>query len=53
MLEMNISKVLKDGKIREGEFNILQVLYYESFNNLSNVDHKMEAENRNEFEKRL
>ena len=51
MFEMSVSKVLKDGKIDEWEFAMLQVLYYESFNNLSNVDHKMEGENRNQFEK--
>ena len=53
MLETSVSKVLKDGKIDEQEFDMLQALYYESFNNLSNVDHKMEAENRNQFEKSL
>ena len=49
--ETSVSKVLKDGEIDEWEFNMLQALYYKSFNNLSNVDHKMKAENRNQFEK--
>ena len=53
VFETSVSKALKDGKIDEWEFNMLQVLYYQSFNNLSNVDHKMEAENRNQFEKSL
>ena len=35
----------------EREFNMLQELYYKLFNNLSSVDRKMEAENRNQFEK--
>ena len=43
--------MLKDGKIDEREFNMLQALQYELFNNLSNVDHKMDAENINQFEK--
>ena len=51
MFEMSVSKALKNDKIDEWEFNMLQVLYYKSFNNLSNVDHKMEAENKNKFEK--
>ena len=44
--ETSVSKVLKDGKIDEWEFSMLQTLYYESFNNLFNVDHKMEAEKK-------
>ena len=51
VFKMIVSKVLKDGKIDEWEFNILQALYYKLFNNLSNVDRRMEAENRNQFEK--
>ena len=35
------------------EFSMLQALYFVSFNNLSNVDNKMEAENRNQFEKSM
>ena len=45
--------MLKDGKIDEWEFNTFQELYYESLNNLSNIDHKMEAENKNQFKKSL
>ena len=51
MFKMSVSKVLKDGKIDERKFNMVQALYYESFNNLSKVKCKMEAENRNQFEK--
>ena len=53
MFERSVSKALKDGKIDEWEFNMLQALYYESFDNLSNVDWKMEAENKNQFGKGL
>ena len=38
MFETSVSKMLKDGKIDEWEFNMLQPLYNESFNNLSKVD---------------
>ena len=53
LFEASVSKALSDGKIDKREFNMLQALYYESFNNQSNVDYKMEAENRNQFEKSL
>ena len=53
VFETIVSKVLKDGKIDEREFNMLQALYYELLNiyKLSNVDCKIKAENRNQFEK--
>ena len=38
-------------KIDKWEFAMLQKLYYGSFNNLSNVDHKVEAENVTQFKK--
>ena len=47
----NISKALNNGKINEQELAMLQTLYCKSLNNLANVDCKMEAENRNQFEK--
>ena len=51
VFERSVSKVLKDGKIDKWEFNLLQALYYKLFNNLSNVDRKMEAKNISQFEK--
>ena len=51
VFEMSVFKAMKDGKIDELKFNMLQVLYHEPFNNLSNVDRKMDAESRNQFEK--
>ena len=35
---------LKDGVIDEEEFNMLQTLYLETLNELTGVDHRMEAE---------
>ena len=49
MFKMSVYKVLKDGKIDEWEFSMLQMLYYKSFNILSNVDSKIEAENKIQF----
>ena len=39
-----ISVALKDGIIDEEEFNTLQTLHLETLNNLTGVDHRMEAE---------
>ena len=39
--------------IDEEEFNLLHTLYSKSLNELTGVDHKMGAENRNQFEKSL
>ena len=52
VFEATIPKALKDGKIDEREFGMLQTLS-ESLNELTGVNHKMEAENRNQFEKSL
>ena len=41
-----ISGALKDGIIDEEEFNTLQTLHLETLNELTGVDHRMEAENR-------
>ena len=49
MFKTSVSKAVKDDKIDKWEFYMLRALYYNSFNNLSNIDHKMEAENRNEI----
>ena len=48
-----ISVALKDGIINEEEFNTLQTLHLETLNELTGVDHRMEAENRSLVEKSL
>ena len=48
-----VSKSLKDGIIDEEEFNTLQTLHLETLNELTGVDHRMEAENRSLVEKSL
>ena len=48
-----ISAALKDGIINEEEFNTLQTLHLETLNELTGVDHRMEAENRCLVEKSL
>ena len=48
-----ISGALKDGIIDEEEFNTLQTLHLETLNELTGVDHRMEAENRSLVEKSL
>ena len=51
LFETSLSKALSNGKIDEEEFNTLQTFHLETLNELSGVDHKMEAENRFQFEK--
>ena len=53
IFEMSVSKALNSGKIDEQEFNVLQTLHLKALNELSDVNHKMGAENRNQFEKSL
>ena len=48
-----ISGALKDGVIDEEEFNTLQTLHLETLNELTGIDHRMEAENRSLVEKTL
>ena len=48
-----ISGALKNGIIDEEEFNTLQTLHLETLNELTGVDHRMEAENRSLVEKSL
>ena len=48
-----ISAALKDGIIDEEEFNTLQTIHLETLNELTGVDHRMEAENRSLVEKSL
>ena len=53
VLERVISGALKDGIIDEEEFNTLQMLHLETLNELTGVDHRMEADNRSLVEKCL
>ena len=46
VFERVISGTLKNGVIDEEEFNTLQTLHLETLNELMDVDHRMEAENR-------
>ena len=46
VFERVISGALKNGVIDEEEFNTLQTLHLETINELTGVDHRMEAENR-------
>ena len=48
-----VSGALKNGIINEEEFNTLQTLHLETLNELTGVDHRMEAENRPLVEKSL
>ena len=51
VFETCLSKVLCNGKIDEEEFNKLQTFHLKTMNELTGIDHKVEAENRNQFEK--
>ena len=53
VFETGVSKALKNGKIDEEEFNMLNTFHLKTINKLMGIDHKMEAENRNQFEKSL
>ena len=53
VFERVISGALKNGIIDEEEFNTLQMLHLETLNELTGVDHRMEAENRSLVEKSL
>ena len=46
VIERVVSGALKDGIIDEEEFNTFQKLHLETLNELTGVDHRMEAENR-------
>ena len=52
VFERVVSKSLKDGKINEEEFNMLQTLHLETLNELMGIDCRMEAENRSLAEKK-
>ena len=51
VFEMCLSKALRNGKIDEEELNLLQTFHLKTMNELTGVDRKMEAENRNQFKK--
>ena len=51
VFETRVSKALKNGNIDEEEFNMLQMFHLKTMNELTGIDRKMEAENRNQFEK--
>ena len=53
VFEKVISGALKNGVIDEEEFNTLQTLHLETLNELTDVDCRMEAENRSLVEKSL
>ena len=53
VFERVISGALKNGVIDEEEFNTLQTLHLETLNELTGVDHRMEAGNRSLDEKSL
>ena len=53
VFERAISGALRNGIINEEEFNTLQTLHLETLNELTGVDHRMEAENRSLVEKSL
>ena len=46
-------RAVSKGKIDEEEFNMLQMLHLKTMNELTGINHKMEAENRNQIEKSL
>ena len=53
VFETCLSKALRNGNIDEEEFNVLQTFHLKTLNELSDVDCKMGAENKNQFEKGL
>ena len=53
VFERVVSGTLTNGIISEEDFNTLQTLYLETLNELTGVDHRMEAEHRSPVEKSL
>ena len=53
IFERVVSKSLRDGKINEEEFNMLQMLHLETLNELTGVDRRIEVEHRSLAEKSL
>ena len=48
VFETSVSKALKNENIDEEEFNALQTFHLKVINDLSDIDRKMAAENRNQ-----
>ena len=53
VFKMSVSKALDNGEIDEREFGVLQDLHLKVITELANVDHKIEAETRNQLQKNL
>ena len=53
VFETNISESLKNNRIDENEFRIVQEIFFNALNDLSNIDRKMGKETRTQFEKSL
>ena len=53
IFERVVFGALKNSIVNEEEFNMLQMLYLETLNELTGVDHRMEAEHRSLVEKSL
>ena len=53
VFERVVPGTLKNGVIDEEEFNTLQTLHLETLNELTGIDHRMEAEHRSLVEKSL
>ena len=53
VFERVVSGPLKNGVINEEEFNTLQTLHLETLNELTGIDHRMEAEHRSLVKKSL
>ena len=53
IFERVVSGALKNGVIDEEEFNMLHTLHLETLNELTGIDHRMEAEHRSLVEKSL
>ena len=53
VFERVVSGALRNGVIDEEEFNTLQTLHLETLNELTDIDRRMEAEDRSLVEKNL
>ena len=53
VFERAVSGALKNGVIDEEEFNMLQTLHLETLNELTGINHRMEAEHRSLVKKSL
>ena len=53
VFERVLSGILKNSKIDEEEFNMLQTFHLKTMNELTGIDRSMESENRSQLEKSL